>query len=116
MSIGVTTRCPLCSAPNNRHFPGCAVPAYGAATAEPTGRTLAAITREIRADWKNVYFGAVPYLQAMASLCGMSDKYGEDSAKSVVLYFLSNATTWRGETARRVKKELNAMCKAHKGI
>ena len=25
--------------------------------------------------------------------------YGYDTAKSVVLYFLSNATSWRGEVA-----------------
>jgi len=34
-----------------------------------------------------------------------------DSGDSIVRYFLSNASTWRGETARRVKKELNAMLK-----
>jgi hypothetical protein len=27
----------------------------------------------------------------------------------VVLYFLSNAATWRGEKAREIKKELKAM-------
>jgi hypothetical protein len=29
-----------------------------------------------------------------------------DDAKSIVSYFLCNATTWRGEDARRIKKEL----------
>jgi len=41
----------------------------------------------------------------------MSDKYYEDDAASVVIYFLSNATTWRGDDARRVKAELKAMLK-----
>lgn len=42
----------------------------------------------------------------------MSDTYGDDDAKGIVAYFLSNATTWRGDDARRIKAELNAMLKA----
>ena len=74
-------------------------------------RPLYTIANEIRMDWKKVYFGAVPYLEAMLQLQSIDDAYGMDSAKSVVIYFLSNATTWRGETARRVKAELKAMSK-----
>jgi len=74
-------------------------------------RSISAIAREIRREWKNVYFGAVPYLNAMASLDSINDRYGEDSAKSIVLYFLSNASTWRGEVAKRVKAELKSMVK-----
>ena len=59
-------------------------------------RAIKDIAKEIRSDWKKPYFGAVPYL---------------DSAKSIVLYFLANANTWRGETARRIKAELKSMCK-----
>lgn len=62
-------------------------------------------------DWAKVYFGAVPYLQAMAYLNKITDAYYEDSAKSVVQYFLSNASSWRGEVAKRVKAELKDMCK-----
>jgi hypothetical protein len=29
-------------------------------------------------------------------------------------YILANANTWKGETARRIKKELNAMIKARR--
>lgn len=78
-------------------------------------RSLSAIAREIRKDWKKVYFGAVPYLDAMSSLDSINDQYYQDSAKSVVAYFLSNATSWRGDTARRIKKELNDMLKSAKG-
>lgn len=74
-------------------------------------RPLNEIAREIQADWKNVYFGAKPYLAAMETLDSIDGKYLEDSACSVVNYFLANATTWRGEVARRVKKELNDMVK-----
>ena len=72
-------------------------------------RPLYEIAREIRRDWKNVYFGAVPYLDAMSTLDSIEDNYMFDSGKSVVLYFLSNASTWRGETAKRVKAELKKM-------
>jgi hypothetical protein len=71
-------------------------------------RPLYQIADEIRQDWKNVYFGAVPYLEAMRSLSSLSDNYGYDSADSIVRYFLSNATTWKGDTARRIKSELKS--------
>jgi len=74
-------------------------------------RSLSTIAAEIRRDWKNVYFGAVPYLAAMSTLDTINDSYGADSAKSVVLYFLSNATSWRGDVARRVKAELKQLAK-----
>jgi len=75
----------------------------------PGNRPLSAIAREIRKDWKKPYFGAVPYLAAMSSLNAIGDNYGADSAKSVVLYFLANASTWRGDTAKRVKSELKTI-------
>lgn len=74
-------------------------------------RQLYEIAREVHNDWQKPYFGAVPYLDAMSDLSTMQDMYGLDDAQSVVAYFLANATTWRGETARRVKKELNLMLK-----
>lgn len=72
-------------------------------------RPLSDIASEIEQDWRKPYFGAVPYLQAMASLDSITDDYGYDSGKSIVLYFLSNAATWRGETARRIKAELKQL-------
>jgi hypothetical protein len=53
----------------------------------------------------------VPYLDAMRSLNSINDDYYSDSAKTIVIYFLSNATTWRGDTARQVKAELKALTK-----
>lgn len=77
--------------------------------AEGDPRSLAEIAREVRSDWKNVYFGAVPYLDAMSTMNSIKDPYGADSGDSIIAYFLSNAQTWRGETAKRVKAELKAM-------
>lgn len=85
----------------------------GVTFGEPNGqsRPLDVIAAEIREDWKKPYFGAVPYLSAMAELDSVDGAYYADSAASVVRYFLANAGTWRGETARRVKAELNKMVK-----
>lgn len=47
----------------------------------------------------------------MATLHSINDNYYDDTAHTIVIYFLSNATTWRGETARRVKAELKALGK-----
>ena len=79
--------------------------------AETTVRPLYEIAAEIKADWTNIYFGAVPYLQAMGMVSSVNDWFGNDTAKDVVIYFLSNAKTWRGDTAKRVKAELKAMIK-----
>jgi hypothetical protein len=49
----------------------------------------------------------------MRSLNSLSDNYYDDSAESIVRYFLSNATTWKGESARQIKAELNSMLKSH---
>ena len=49
----------------------------------------------------------------MAELDNLTDMYGCDTAASVVRYFLANASTWRGEVAKRVKAELNAMLKEY---
>ena len=76
-------------------------------------RPLSTIAREIRADWRPVYYAAAPYLGAMLDLRDLKDGYGSDSAQSVVLYFLSNASSWRGPVAKRVKAELKDMLRAN---
>ena len=68
-------------------------------------RAIHEIASEIRSDWKKVYFGAVPYLDAMGSLRTIGDVYGLDSAREIITYFLANAQSWRGEIAKRVKSE-----------
>lgn len=70
---------------------------------------LSIIAGIIERDWKNVYFGARPYLDAMYHLTGIEENYYEDSARSVVTYFLANAHTWHGEVARNVKARLNEL-------
>ena len=76
---------------------------------ETTARPLYSIAAEIRHDWQKVNYAAKPYLDAMATLESASDTYAYDTARSIVCYFLSNATTWKGDTARRIKAELKSL-------
>jgi len=73
-------------------------------------RELHDIAYEIAGDWgSKTSIHARPYLQAMMALRHIDEMYGLESAKTVVLYFLANAQSWRGETARRIKQELKDM-------
>lgn len=74
-------------------------------------RLLKDIAFEIEQNWPNVNYAARPYLDAMFSLDSIYDDYYDDSGSEIVAYFLGNATGWRGDTAKRIKKELNAMLK-----
>lgn len=65
----------------------------------------------IEKDWRNVYFGAKPYLAAMYSLNTVNDSYMHDSGRSIVNYFLGNAGTWKGQVAREIKAELRKRIK-----
>ena len=72
-------------------------------------QSISTIAREISREWKNVNYAAKPYLQAMHSLDSVSDSFGYDSAKSVVSYFLANASGYRGDTAKARKAALKAI-------
>ncbi len=88
-----------------------------------TARSLSTIAREIRCDWRNVSYGAKPYLDAMLSFDAITGQYGCDSAESsdaiviagrnlkahIVACFLANTQSWRGDTAERIKAELKAL-------
>jgi hypothetical protein len=75
-----------------------------------TTRSLSTIAREIRKEWgAKINYAAKPYLEAMFSLDKVSDSYGYDDGKSIVLHFLANASTFRGDAAKRIKAELRAM-------
>ena len=84
-------------------------------------RPINVIAIDIMRNWKSPDIAALPYIRAMTSCtsvydhCGDGRKteamYGADTVRSVLLYFLNNASTWRGEVARRIKAELNEMLK-----
>ena len=74
-------------------------------------RTFQQIARDIKSTWLNVYFGAVPYLEAMLTLDTLDPNamYFYDTAGDIVRYFLANAQTFRGADAKRLKAELKSM-------
>jgi hypothetical protein len=72
-------------------------------------RPLYDIAQEIYQDWKPVHPYAKEYLDAMSSLSSINDKYMFDSGREIVARFLSNASQWKGETAKRIKTELKQM-------
>jgi hypothetical protein len=74
-------------------------------------RSLATIAAEIRREWPKVNYAAKPYLDAMAELNSINDMYMYDTARSVVLYFLANAASFKGDAAKRLKAELKALLK-----
>lgn len=81
-------------------------------------RPLYTIANEIRKDWKSTAkTGKIPeealaYLNPMSTLNTIDDNYIMDTGRSIVAYFLNNASTWKGEKAREIKKELNVMLKS----
>ena len=79
----------------------------------PQHRLIWQIAEEIKKDWPKPNYAAKPYLDAMSELRSLDSAYFYDSAPSIVAYFLANASSWRGETARRIKAELNVMLKEH---
>ena len=74
-------------------------------------RQLADIATEIVQTWRPIHYAAQPYVDAMLRLGTLRESYGADDARGIVLYFLSNARTWRGDDAKRIKAELNRMLK-----
>jgi hypothetical protein len=64
-------------------------------------------------DGVKVPFSARPYLDAMCSINSINDTYIAESAYSIVMYFLSNAGTMRGDTVREVKAELKRRMKEY---
>jgi hypothetical protein len=75
------------------------------------GKSLSAIAEIIRTNWVNPSPYALPYLEALEELNSVNDDYYADTALSVVIYFLANAQTWRGDTARIVKAHLKSLVK-----
>ena len=84
----------------------------GAPSAPPARsgpRPLHEIARDIKRNWPKVNFAAQPYLDALHELESVDDMYYQDPAKHIVNYFLSNAGTWRGPEAKRIKDELKGL-------
>lgn len=75
-------------------------------------RTLREIAIEAEADWHPINnLGAETALNDMKQIGFIDAPYGIDpTSYAVIGSFLTFAVGWRGEVARKVKKELRAMC------
>ena len=80
-------------------------------------RPLFEIAREINKEIAGKSWA--PYAEAytipMESLASINDNYYEDGGETIIVYALANLNSWRGDTARRIKIELNDLLKARKG-
>lgn len=75
-------------------------------------RAISSIAADIRREWgSKVNYAAKPYLNAMLELNSVNDNFGYDSGRSVVNYFLGNASSFRGPRAAELKAELKAALK-----
>lgn len=72
-------------------------------------RSLTVIAQDMYRHWSPVNYAARPYLSAMLSMRCPQEMYYLDSGRSVVEYFLFNASTFRGPEARRIKAELRTL-------
>lgn len=80
------------------------VPCEGGGVVVPP---ISRLVRIMRKDWgAKVYFGAVPYIDALSCVDTAGETVGCDNACYLIMYLLSNSTTWRGATARQVKAAL----------
>ena len=70
-------------------------------------RPVHEIAEEIGRSWKNVYYGAMEYLQLVQR---------PDAADINIRYFLSSSGRWKGETARRLKQELRDVLTARRRL
>ena len=75
-------------------------------------RALSEIAKEIRADWRVINNAAArEALECMDRMGQITERFVADpNGYPAVGTFLAHSVGWRGETARRVKKELRTMC------
>lgn len=73
--------------------------------------SISQIAQKVQKDWTKMPQSAAVYLNAMLTMTTIDENYGVDRGDMIVRYFLSNATYWRGETAKAVKAELKRRLK-----
>jgi len=72
-------------------------------------RPIYTIAEDILINWDNISPEARSYVNAMLHLHHVNDKYIVESGRDIVTYFLANAGSWRGATARKIKRELKTL-------
>lgn len=68
------------------------------------------IANGIIEDWGGgISKEALPYLKAMLELDSINDFYDNESAYSIVSYFLANSAKYKGTLAKEYKKKLKKL-------
>ena len=92
--------------------------------AQKEARRINVIIREMIADmrnicnnqktpttWREKYWAAAPYINALLDCETVNDQYGADSAKILIAYLLGNLSGYKGDKAKALKKELKDLIK-----
>lgn len=74
-------------------------------------RPIYQIAKDIKDAWKNPSPYAMEYLIPMLSINNIDDHYFFDDAERIIICFLEEAKTFRGEKARELKQELKDLLK-----
>ena len=61
--------------------------------------------------WREKYWSAVPYIEALSTIRNKEDRYGYDNGAYLINYLLGNLTTYRGEKAKELKALLKEIVK-----
>lgn len=70
---------------------------------------ISAIAKMIKQDWKTPHPWAASSLDFMLSIEDISEIYLDDTAVTIVQFFLDNADTWQSPTAWAVKGKLTQL-------
>lgn len=71
---------------------------------------------EIKINWEFPSGYAIPYIDALCRLGDWNSHYVHEHAFGIAARFLVNASTWKGDVAKRVKSELKKILKEAKYI
>lgn len=63
-------------------------------------------------SWREKFWSAVPYIDALMCLEKPTDMYGNDKGTYLINYLLGNLSQYRGEKAKEFKALLKQMAKA----
>lgn len=74
-------------------------------------RSIKEIAADIRMHWRPLHGSAEEYVAAMEKLDKVTDRYGADTAETVLTYFQNAAATWKGADAGRIKSEIKSILK-----
>lgn len=71
------------------------------------------VIRDHKVRARPLPFACVPYLDAMRKCTDITETYGVESVQGIVLRFLGNFTSARGDVSKAVREELKKRLRAN---